>query len=309
MIMDKNEKELFGVVPIVPTPFTEDEEIDEAALRRLIDFAIAGGIKAVCLPAYASEFYKLSDEEKLRVVKIAIDHSAGRIKIVAQSNHPSLKIAIRLAQANVKAGADVISLAVPRIFGLPDSSLQEYLSGFLESVPGTPVLIQDFNPGGASISVSFIKGLMDKHPNFKYLKLEEPLCAPKFEDIIRTTAGKVGLFEGWGGLYMLELVPLGIAGVMPGLAVADILQKVFTLRRDGQHDKAFDLFEKVMPQIFFSLQNMELFHYAEKELLIARGVLTNSVARKAAYIPDPSSVNYIKELNRRVVELVNDKNF
>jgi len=309
MIMDKNEKELFGVVPIVPTPFTEDEEIDEAALRRLIDFAVAGGIKAVCLPAYASEFYKLSDEEKLRVVKIAIDQSAGRVRIVAQSNHPSLKIAIKLAQANVKAGADVISLAVPRIFGLPDSSLKEYLSGFLESVPGTPVLIQDFNPGGASISVAFIKELMDKHPNFKYLKLEEPLCAPKFEDIIRTTEGKVGLFEGWGGLYMLELVPLGIAGVMPGLAVADILQKVFTLRKDGQHDNAFDLFEKVMPQIFFSLQNMELFHYAEKELLIARGVLTNSVARKAAYISDPSSVSYIKELNRRVVELVNDKNF
>jgi 4-hydroxy-tetrahydrodipicolinate synthase len=91
---------------------------------------------------------------------------------------------------------------------------------------------------------------------------------------------------------------------MPGLAVSDILQKVFVLRREGRHDEAFDLFEKVMPQIFFSLQNMELFHYAEKELLIARGVLTNSIARKAAYIPDPSSVKYIKELNQRVVNLV-----
>ena len=298
------ENELFGVVPIIPTPFTEDEEIDEAALRRLIDFAIAGGIKAACLPAYASEFYKLSDDEKLRVVEIAVGHAAGRIKIVAQSNSPSLKIAIRLAQANVKAGADVISLAVPRIFGLPEESIREYLSGFLSSIPTTPVLVQDFNPGGSSISVGFIKSLMEKHPNFKYLKLEEPLCAPKFEEIIKTTAGKVGLFEGWGGLYMLELTPLGIAGVMPGLAVSDILQKVFVLRREGKNDEAFDLFEKVMPQIFFSLQNMELFHYAEKELLIARGVLTNSVARKAAYIPDPSSVKYIKELNQRVVNLV-----
>jgi 4-hydroxy-tetrahydrodipicolinate synthase len=307
--MDKKDNELFGVVPIVPTPFTEDEEIDEDALRRLIDFAIAGGIKAVCLPAYASEFYKLSDEEKLRVVKVAVEHAAGRIRIVAQSNHPSLKIAMRLAQANVKAGADVVSLAVPRIFGMPESSLKEYLSGFLRSVPDTPVLIQDFNPGGSSISVPFIKALMDEHPNFRYLKLEEPLCAPKFEDIIRATGGKVGLFEGWGGLYMLELTPLGIAGVMPGLAVADILQKVFVLRREGQDDKAFDLFEKVMPQIFFSLQNMELFHYAEKELLIARGVLRNSVARKAAYIPDPSSVKYIRELNKRVLAVVNDKSF
>jgi dihydrodipicolinate synthase/N-acetylneuraminate lyase len=300
-----SENELFGVVPIVPTPFREDEEIDEDALRRLIDFAIAGGIKAVCLPAYASEFYKLSDEEKLRVVKIAVGHAAGRIKIVAQSNSPSLKIAIRLAQANVAAGADVISLAVPRIFGLPEESIREYLSGFLSSIPTTPVLVQDFNPGGASISVGFIRQLMEQHSNFKYLKLEEPLCAPKFEEIIKATGGKVGLFEGWGGLYMLELTPLGIAGVMPGLAVADILQKVFVLRKEGRNDEAFDLFEKVMPQIFFSLQNMELFHYAEKELLIARGVLTNSVARKAAYKPDPSSVKYIKELNQRVVSLVN----
>lgn len=307
--MSELTNELFGVVPIVPTPFTENEEIDESALRNLIDFAIAGGIKAVCLPAYASEFYKLTDEEKLQVVRVAVEHAAGRIKIVAQSNHPSLKVAIRLAHANVAAGADVVSLAVPRIFSLPESSLKQYLSEFLQSIPNTPVLIQDFNPGGASISVEFIKELMDENPNFKYLKLEEPLCAPKFESIIKATKGKVGLFEGWGGLYMLELVPIGIQGVMPGLAVADILQRVFDLRRNGEDGKAFDLFEKVMPQIFFSLQNMELFHYAEKELLIARGVLSNSIARKAAYIPDASSVSYIKELNQRVIDVLNDETY
>ena len=231
------------------------------------------------------------------------------LQIVAQSNHPSLKTAIKLAQSNVEAGADVISLAVPRIFSLPENSLKEYLSGFLQSVPNTPVLIQDFNPGGASISVQFIKELMEEHSNFKYLKLEEPLCAPKFEDIIKTTKGRIGLFEGWGGLYMLELIPVGIAGVMPGLGVSDILQKVFTLRKEGEHEKAFDLFEKVMPQIFFSLQNMELFHYAEKELLMARGILNNSVARKAAYIPDPSTVRYIRELNERIVRLEKEYSF
>ena len=303
----KNKKELSGVVPIIPTPFTEKEEIDEDALRRLIDFAIAGGTGAVCLPAYASEFYKLTDEEKLRVVKIAVDHSAGRIQVIAQSNHPSLKVAINLAQANVEAGADMISVAVPRIFNLPENSLKEYLSAFLQSIPGTPVLIQDFNPGGSSISAGFIKELMDEQPNFRYLKLEEPLCAPKFAEIIKATEGRVGLLEGWGGLYMLELIPVGITGVMPGLAVSDILQKVFTLRKNGENEKAFDLFEKVMPQIFFALQNMELFHYIEKELLIARGVLKNSIVRKATYIPDASTKGYIRELNSRILRLVNEE--
>ena len=105
-------------------------------------------------------------------------------------------------------------------------------------------------------------------------------------------------------LYMLELIPVGIIGVMPGLAVSDILQKIFTLRKNGDNEKAFNLFEKVMPQIFFSLQNMELFHYMEKELLVARGVLKNSVVRKAAYKPDASTVAYVKELNNRILKLV-----
>jgi dihydrodipicolinate synthase/N-acetylneuraminate lyase len=300
------EKLLSGVVPIIPTPFHENEEIDEEALTRLVDFAIEGKIQAACLPAYASEFYKLTDEERLKVVRIAVDHARGRLQIVAQSNHPSLKNAIRLAKANVEAGADVISVAVPRIFSLPEESLAEYLSAFFRSVPNTPVLVQDFNPGGASISVDLINRLMGEHPNFKYLKLEEPLCAPKFKAIIESTKNQIGLMEGWGGLYMMELIPVGIAGVMPGLAVSDILQKVFQLRRSQQSEKAFELFEKVMPQIFFSLQNMELFHYMEKELLIERGVLNNSVVRSAGYRPDTSTKKYIQELNRRILQLINE---
>ncbi len=307
MIEIKNKKELYGVVPIIPTPFTENEDIDEEALRRLIDFAVTCKVEAVCLPAYASEFYKLTDEERIRVVKIAVEQSAGRIQIVAQSNHPSLKIAVKIARANIEAGADVIALAVPRIFALPEDSLKAYLGGFMQSVDGYPVLIQDFNPGGSSLSVQLIKELMSDNPNFNYLKLEEPLCAPKFESIIKETGGKVKLFEGWGGLYMLELIPVGIAGVMPGLGTCDILQKVFMLRKSGENEKAFELFEKVMPQIFFSLQNMELFHYVEKELLIARGILKNSIVRKAGYKPDAFTAAYTKELNTRILQLVKEQ--
>ena len=41
-----NKKELYGVVPIVPTPFTENEEVDEEALKKLIDFAIGNGTRS-----------------------------------------------------------------------------------------------------------------------------------------------------------------------------------------------------------------------------------------------------------------------
>jgi dihydrodipicolinate synthase/N-acetylneuraminate lyase len=81
-----SKKALTGVVPIIPTPFTANEEIDEPALKNLVEFAISKGIQAACLPAYASEFYKLTDDEKLQVVSIAVKQSAGRMQIVAQCN-------------------------------------------------------------------------------------------------------------------------------------------------------------------------------------------------------------------------------
>ena len=302
----KNYKHIQGVMPIIPTPFTQDEDIDENGLRSLVEFAISAGVEAACLPAYASEFYKLTDEEKLRVVKIAVEQADGRIQIIGQCNHSSLRIAVQLAQQNEKAGADILSIAVPRIFNLPEESIADYLGSFMDAVPNTPILVQDFNPGGSSISVQLICRLMEEHLNFQYLKLEEPLCAPKFKAILEATDGRIGLFEGWGGLYMLELIPLGIAGIMPGLGVSDFLQKIYHYRKAGENDKAFSLFQKVMPQIFFALQNMELFHYVEKELLVARGILKKNHIRKALYTPDPSTIQYVEELNSRLLALAHE---
>src|SRR5260370_12623534 len=61
-----------GVVPIIPSPFHSDESIDFAGFAPLVDFAVAGRCNAICLPAYASEYYKLSDDERIEVVRQAV---------------------------------------------------------------------------------------------------------------------------------------------------------------------------------------------------------------------------------------------
>ena len=45
-------------------PLNDDESIDEATLRRQVDFVVDGGAAAVCAPGFATEFYKLTDEER-----------------------------------------------------------------------------------------------------------------------------------------------------------------------------------------------------------------------------------------------------
>ncbi len=290
-----------GIVPVIPTPFDEQHDVDLPALAPLIEFAAAARVKAACLPAYGSEFYKLSGSERARLVGEAVRVAGGRIKIVAQSNHPSARLASEIARRNEAAGADLISFALPRIFALSENDLLRYSAAVASSVK-VPVLVQDFNPGGASVGADFARRLHEAAPNFRFLKLEEPGMAPKIRAIHDATGGTVGVLEGWGGMYLLELLPAGICGTMPGLAMVDLFQRAVRELREGSAARGAEIFERMLPFIVYSLQNMEVFHHAEKLLLVRRGVLKSAAVRDASLALDASAQAYLNFLCDRILD-------
>lgn len=291
-----------GVVPIIPTPFTPQGKLDIPAMGSLLEFAVRGNACAVCLPAYASEFYKLSDGERRELPLTALEYLRGRLPVIAQVNHVSVAQVREVASELERAGVSAISVAVPRLFGMPEADLLRYFSTILGAL-SIPVVIQDFNPGGATVSVEFTKSLHRQHPNFAYLKLEEPLMAGRVCAILDATSGGVGVLDGWGGTYLMELIDAGISGVMPALGVSDILQVVWKLARAGQKEAAFRVFQGVLPQILYSLQNLEFFHHAEKSLLVQRGVLAHAFVRDATLTVHPVDRAHLDFLNRKIVEL------
>ncbi len=103
---------------------------------------------------------------------------------------------------------------------------------------------------------------------------------------------------------MLDLIPAGICGVMPGLAVSDLLVKVFQLATNNEMEEAHKIFEGVLPQIVFSLQHLELFHHAEKRLLAARGIVGETVVRQLTLRPDKHLEDRILFLNRQILNLL-----
>lgn len=292
-----------GVVPIIPTPFTVEEKIDWPSLRRSVDFACAAGACAICLPAYASEFYKLSESERLRVVSEAVRHAAGRLPVIAQVNFVSLTQAVDTAREAQRTGASAIAAAVPRIFPFGEPDLYRYFDRILSSID-IPLLIQDVNPLGPTVTARFVSDLHRAHSHFRWIKLEEPMMSSKVTAILEATNGEVGVVEGWGGMYMLDLIPAGICGVMPGLAISDLLAKVFQLATKGDFVGAYKIHEAVLPQIVMSLQHMELFHHAEKSLLAARGILADPVVRQLTLKLDRHTEDRISFLNQQVLALL-----
>ena len=295
---------LAGIVPVLPTPFEPREgALDFESLRRAVRFCVGKGFSGVCLPAYASEFYKLTMEERYRVVATAVESADGELLVLAQSNHHSGTLAGRIAARNEEFGADVISVAIPRTFEISEADVFRFVERVIAST-SLPVLVQDFNPGGPTMSASLARRLNEAYPQFRYLKLEQPLMAPRVAQILEETGGSVQVLEGWGGLYLLEGVEAGICGAMPALGVADVLQQTFDLAAAGKRRAALDLFEKVLPYLVFSLQNMELLLRMEKALLCRRGILRFPTVREATLTPDPDTETHAQFLIDRVIELV-----
>ncbi|MGA8182839.1 MAG: dihydrodipicolinate synthase family protein [Terriglobia bacterium] len=305
--IDRREFQLQGIVPIIPTPFKADQEVDWEDLRALVDFACASGACAMCLPAYASEFYKLSEDERRRAITEAVKQSSGRIPVIGQVNAFSAKQAAETALDAQRTGAEAISVSVPRLFPLGERDILRYFDRILSAID-VPLIIQDFNPGGPTISLDFIASLHRAHPHFRYVKLEEPMMASKVEAVVQKTSGEVGVLEGWGGMYMLELIPAGICGVMPSLGAADVLARVFRLAQQGRMDEAYETFRDVLPLIVFSLQNLELLHHVEKSLLAARGIIKEAFVRDASLEPNPHDRQHMLILNRKILEALDRLN-
>ncbi|MBI2300807.1 MAG: dihydrodipicolinate synthase family protein, partial [Armatimonadetes bacterium] len=229
--------------------------------------------------------------------------AAGRLPVVAMANHPGLPLAVELAKRMAAAGADIIGLNLPRAFGVREDDLFRYAVAVAEATD-LPFLVQDWNPGGGTVGPDFCVRLRERCPNFGWIKLEEPRMGPKMTAIHRATNQEVGVLEGWGGLFMPELMPHGCVGSMPGLAVCDVLVKVWDHLAAGDLYGAFGPFSEVMPYIYFSLENFEVYHHLEKRILVARGALAEAHVRDLTTHPDEYDTSYFEFLLAKLRETI-----
>ena len=105
-------------------------------------------------------------------------------------------------------------------------------------------------------------------------------------------------------MYLLELLPAGICGTMPGLSLVDLFQSAVRNLHDGDTAAASRLFERMLPFIVYSLQNLELYHHCEKGLLARRGLLQSVTVRDASVFPDECTRQYMEFVYDGILEAV-----
>jgi 4-hydroxy-tetrahydrodipicolinate synthase len=101
-----------GLTVALVTPF-RDGAVDEAAIRRLVDFHVESGTDCVSPVGTTGESPTLSHDEHERVIAVVCEQAAGRIKVVPGTGSNSTAEAIRLTRFAKQAGADGALMVAP----------------------------------------------------------------------------------------------------------------------------------------------------------------------------------------------------
>lgn len=102
-----------GAGVAIITPFTEDNQVNYEELGNIIDHQIENGTDAIIICGTTGESATLTHEEHDACIRFAIEHTAGRVPVIAGTGSNSTAEAIRLSVHAEEAGADALLLVTP----------------------------------------------------------------------------------------------------------------------------------------------------------------------------------------------------
>ena len=110
--MARRGEQFAGLTVALVTPL-KNGQIDEDALRKLVDFQVEAGTETVSPVGTTGESPTLTHDEHERVISIVCEQAAGRINVMAGTGSNSTAEAIRLTKFAKGAGADAALLVAP----------------------------------------------------------------------------------------------------------------------------------------------------------------------------------------------------
>ncbi|MDA7505439.1 dihydrodipicolinate synthase family protein [Verrucomicrobia bacterium] len=288
-----------GILPILHTPFDQNDLIDRDSLQREIDWAFEQGIHGVC-SAMVSEILRLTSEERIKLNQLIVEITAGRGNVVASVGAESTKQAVYFAKAVVDAGCDAIMAIPPISTALPLDALQDYFNALANAV-SVPLIVQDASSYvGASIPTEFYVRLLDEHGPQKILfKPEGEPIGPNISDLRDASGGRAGMFDGSGGMLLIDAYRRGVIGTMPGIDLLDGISALWQALKQKNDATAYRVYFPICALVALQLQaGLDGFLAIEKYILVKRGLFTTDRRR------EPNSWNLDIETQNEVDRLM-----
>ena len=138
-----------GSIVAIVTPMHADGSLDLPGLRKLIDWHIAEGTDGIVIVGTTGESATVSVEEHCELIRVAVEHTAKRIPIIAGTGGNSTAEAIKLTECAKEVGADAALLVVPYYNRPTQEGMYRHFKAIAEAVD-LPIIL--YNVPGRTVA-------------------------------------------------------------------------------------------------------------------------------------------------------------
>jgi dihydrodipicolinate synthase/N-acetylneuraminate lyase len=268
-------KPLRGIFIIVATPYTGSKAVDYEDLAREVEWQNRCGAHGMVWPQMASEYNRLSVNERLRGFEVIADAAKGkRSAVVFGVQGPDTNAALNYLRHAEKLSPDAM-IAIP-----PEkaSSLEDFRAyyGALARATERPIFIQDTGPHNPMhMPVPFLVELAKTYPNLGYIKEELNPVLDRMRELQAQRPPMKRVFSGNAGRGMLVEMSQGSDGTMPGAGYTDVYVQIWDAWQAGDRQKAREIFMHLLPLINLE----ELVEQGYQSIMYRRGVFKTPVSR------------------------------
>jgi 4-hydroxy-tetrahydrodipicolinate synthase len=211
-----------------------------------------------------------------------VEFAAGRGPVFAAVGAESTKQSLLFAQAAEKAGCDAVMAVPPLTSKLSEAHLVDHFRALADAI-AIPVIVQDASGYvGQTIPIPVCVKLLERYGPEKVLfKPEAAPNGPTLSALRDATGGRAVMFEGSGGIFLIDSYRRGIAGTMPGMELLDGIVAIWRALARGDEETAYRIYFPVCAIVALQLQaGLDGFLAVEKYLMYKRGLFPTKHRRK-----------------------------
>lgn len=228
--------------------------------------------------AMVSEVVRLSGEERRELAHLSCEYGLDHGPVIISVGAESTSIAVGFANHAQEVGATAVMAIPPMSASVGEDELFGYYQALLDAIE-IPVIIQDASGYvGEPMSIGMQAGLLDAYQEQVLFKPEAIPIGPRLTELHDATNGAARVFEGSGGISLVDSFKRGIAGTMPGAEVCWAIVALWDALNNKDEDRVNAINGPLASLI--SLQtSLDAFIAIEKHLLVKQGVFTSTRVR------------------------------
>ena len=238
-----------GILPVIPTLFTDDDTVDPGALRSVVRFALDAGAHGVVFPGVASEYNFLSEEERGGLMSVVFDEVGGRVPIIGGASAATSNEAIDAGQHAKDHGINHLMIMAPSELGQDVDAHREFFARITTELTDVEVILQNAPPPiGAGLNADAIASLVEANPAITYTKEETLPSGPVITALRAKEIPQLkGVLGGGGARYIIDELNRGALGALPAVELTDLHVAIYEAHTAGDFERARELYRYSLP--------------------------------------------------------------